>query len=121
MNINRCASWQWDKPTLFATVGFMLVSIVAVGEMLREIPKFLAVYNELGIQLPHMTEMALNPWVHVAMGVILLVPLLLRHRADWKPRATAVWIVVLLTYFIFSHVAFFQPLVRLVVQLGEQQ
>ena len=120
MNSNRSASWQWDNPTLFATAGFVLMTIAAVGQMLRANSRFDDVFKELGVQLPWVTQIVLTPWIHVTMGVILLVPLFLRHRAGWKPWATAVWVVIFLMYLGVCQVGFFEPLLRLIEVLGKK-
>jgi hypothetical protein len=62
MNSNRSASWQWDNPTLFATTGFVLMTVVAVGQMLRATSRFVGVFEELGVQLP-LVGLPASVWV----------------------------------------------------------
>jgi hypothetical protein len=120
MDIKPSASWQRDNPTLFATTGFVLMTVVAVGQMLRATSRFDGVFKELGVQLPLVTQMVLSPWIHVTMGVILLVPLFLRHRAGWKPWATAVWVVIFLMYLGVCQAGFFEQMLRLIEVIGKQ-
>lgn len=120
MNSNQSHAWQWDRPTLFATSGFVLMTVAAVSQMLWANSRFAGVFKELGVQLPWVTQMVLSPWIHVTMGVILLVPLFLRHRAGWKPWATAVWVVIFLIYLGVCQAGFLGPLLRLIEVLGKQ-
>jgi hypothetical protein len=120
MNSKRSNTWQWDNPTLFASAGFVLMTMAAVGQMLRASSRFADVFKELGVQLLWVTQVVLSPWIHVTMGVTLFVPLFLRHRAGWKPWATAVWVVIFLMYLGVCNAAFFEPLLHLIDNLGKK-
>lgn len=117
--VERAWRWQWDAPTSTATAGFTVMTAVAVIEFVRAAPLFERIFKELGVRVPMMTEVVQMPWVHLVAGVVLAVPLVLRHHEGWKTWATTVWIVGLLTYIACSHVALFEPLIRLIDDLGK--
>ena len=111
-------TWQWDAPTLAATGGFMAMTVIAVVQFMRAAPAFERLFKELGIAIPLLTQVIVLEWVHVVCGLVLMVPLILRHRAAWKSWATTAWILGLLAYLACSHAGLFEPMLRLTEQIG---
>jgi type II secretory pathway component PulF len=105
---------------VLASSGFVLMTIVTTGQFLRVIDKFAQIFKELGVQIPRLTEVVLNPWTHVISGAFLLALVALRHRPGKKEWATAAWVVALLGYIAISHMGLFEPLIRLIDNLGKQ-
>ena len=64
--------------------------------------------------------MIVIPWIHVVVGLVLLVPLVLRHRDGWKPWMTTVWILGLLIYIGLCHVGLFEPLLSIAREMSQQ-
>jgi hypothetical protein len=116
----HAARWQWDAPTLAVTGGFVVMTAIAVVQFLRAAAHFEQLFKELGVAVPLLTQVILSEWVHVVCGLALMVPLILRHRVAWKPWATTGWILGILTYIACSHAGLFEPLLRLIEQLGAQ-
>jgi len=110
--------WQWDAPLLFASSGFLLMTAVAVGQFLRALESFETLFKELGVQIPGLTVVTLNPWTHLIAGATLTLMIGFRHRRGIKEWATALWVVTLLTYIAISHAGLFEPLILLVSQIG---
>ncbi len=110
--------WRWDGPSLGATAGLVLLTVIPVVQFIRAGPIFEQLFKELGVLVPLMTVLAQVPAVHVVVGLLLTVPLILRHRVAWTAGATTVWFVSLLLYAACCHVAFFEPLIQLVGQMG---
>lgn len=105
---------------MLASAGFLLITLVAVGQFLRVVGSFADTFKELGAQVPQLTALVLEPWFHVLSGSVLMVLIFMRHRHGMKEWLTAVWVVMLLVYIAITHAGLFEPLIRLVQQLGEK-
>lgn len=110
--------WRFNGPLLLASCGFLLMTLVAVGQFLRLIGIFENVFKELGVAVPSFTVVMLSPVTHLAAGSVLLSLVVARHHRGMKEWATAVWVVSLLTYIAVAHAGLFEPLIRLMDQLG---
>ena len=105
---------------VLASTGYLLFTLVAVGQWLRVIGSFSDVFKELGIQIPSWTAVVLEPWFHLVIGFVLVVVIIMRHRQGMKEWLTAVWVVVLLIYLAMTHAGLSEPLIGIIRQLGEQ-
>lgn len=103
-----------------ASAGFLLMTLVAVGESLRAISRFEVIFKELGIQLPHLTVLILAPMTHVLSAVVLVALIVMRHGRGMKEWATSLWVVTLLLYLALTHIGLFEPLINLMEHLGQQ-
>lgn len=110
--------WHWGAPMIFASSGFLLMTAVAVGQLLRVIGSFEQMFKELGIQIPKFTQFVLDPLPHILVGGVLAALIVVRHHDRMREWATALWVVCLLTYIALAHIGLFEPLIRLVEQLG---
>jgi type II secretory pathway component PulF len=114
----RATRWNWEAPIILASSGFLLMTLVAVGQLLRVIGSFESLFQELGVAVPSSTMVMLSPVTHLTFGAVLVSLVAARHYRGMKEWATAVWVASLLTYIAVSHAGLFEPLIRLIDQLG---